>query len=369
MANVYIGDSKALVFPVMCDGYLKLDADTVGTAASKGNFWNHTDNFTIEAIITPYDVNGNGRFQDDDINIREDTITSTRTPPTPTDNSPSNFNLYQSSRYFGTGDYTNHVTNRLSHKMMLFYNNKFKFYLQNTTTTNYNQPAEYKLCVDFTNTSGLTTTVSSDNPIITAVNTLHGYYDSNGYYEKHNTSLTKLTSVASITGTQLSFTSGTSPEKTAIMRKLGTHSNGGSEIFSSGGVSLGKVISKNATTATLSLSQSSTITGDVYISQPREALYLEEVYKVSCSYRKNGQIELYVNNQSIKTQTLSVPTFEFDSTTNNGESRIGKGTLTSEQFMGELFEISMHKGKEPSLTINTLTPSYSNILFYYTFGE
>ena len=53
----------------------------------------------------------------------------------------------------------------------------------------------------------------------------------------------------------------------------------------------------------------------MYVSQPREALYLEEVYKVSCSYRKNGQIELYVNNQSIKTQTLTVRyAFEFDST-------------------------------------------------------
>tara|TARA_R110002012_G_scaffold80818_5_gene204779 strand:+ start:13018 stop:14121 length:1104 start_codon:yes stop_codon:yes gene_type:complete len=367
MANVYIGDSKALVFPVMCDGYLKLDADTVGTATSKGNFWNHTDNFTIEAIITPYDVNGNGHGSAD-----IDTKTSTRTPPSPAeDETETNF---QSARYFGTGNLlTDHITNRLSHKMMLFYNNNFKFYLQNTTTTNYNQPAEYKLCVDFTNTSGLTTTVSSDNPIITAVNTLHGYYDSNGYYEKHNTSLTKLTSVASITGTLLTFTSGTDAEKLVILDELGANNSGGTEIFNSSGVSLGKVLSKNTLgtnrSATLSLSQSSTITGDVYVSQPREALYLEEVYKVSCSYRKNGQIELYVNNQSIKTQTLSVPTFEFDSTTNNGESRIGKGTLTSEQFMGEFFEISMHKGKEPSLTINTLTPSYSNILFYYTFGE
>jgi len=358
VANVYIGDSKALVFPVMCDGYLKLDADTVGTAASKGNFWNHTDNFTIEAIITPYDVNGNGHGSAD-----VDTKTSTRTPPSPAeDETETNF---QSARYFGTGNLlTDHITNRLSHKMMLFYNNNFKFYLQNTTTTNYNQPAEYKLCVDFTNTSGLTTTVSSDSPIITAVNTLHGYYDEDGYYEKHNTSLTLLASDATISGTTLTFGSSASTK----MDKLGENSSGGTEIFNSSGVSLGKVISKSGTNTTLSTSSS--LSGvSVYVSQPREALYLEEVYKVSCSYRKNGQIELYVNNQSIKTQTLTVPTFEFDSTTNNGESRIGKGTLTSEQFMGELFEISMHKGKEPSLTINTLTPSYSNILFYYTFGE
>ena len=359
MANVYIGDSKALVFPVMCNGYLKLDADTVGTATSKGNFWNHSDSFTIEAIITPYDVNGNGHASAD-----VDTKTSTRTPPTPRDSYSSTFDDYQSSRYFGTGDYTNHITKRLSHRMMLFYNNNFKFYLQNTTTTNYNQPAEYKLCVDFTNTSGLTTTISSDNPIITSVNTLHGYYDTNGFYQKHDTSLTLLASDATISGTTLTFGSSASTK----MAKLGAHSSGGTEIFNSSSVSLGKVISKSGTNTTLNASSS--LSGvSVYVSQPREALYLEEVYKVSCSYRKNGQIELYVNNQSIKSQTLSVLTFEFDSTTNNGESRIGKGTLTTEQFMGELFEISMHKGKEPSITINTLTPSYSNILFYYTFGE
>lgn len=358
MANVYIGDSKALVFPVMCDGYLKIDADTVGTAASKGNFWNHTDNFTIEAIITPYDVNGNGHGSAD-----IDTKTSTRTPPSPAeDETETNF---QSARYFGTGNLlTDHITNRLSHKMMLFYNNNFKFYLQNTTTTNYNQPAEYKLCVDFTNTSGLTTTISSDNPIITAVNTLHGYYDVNGYYEKHDTSLTLLASDATISGTTLTFGSSASTK----MDKLGAHSSGGTEIFNSSGVSLGKVISKSGTNTTLSTSSS--LSGvSVYVSQPREALYLEEVYKVSCSYRKNGQIELYVNNQSIKTQILTTPAFEFDSTSLGGESRIGKGISTNQQFMGELFEISMHKGKEPSLTLNTLTPSYSNILFYYTFGE
>ena len=360
MANVYIGDSKALVFPVMCDGYLKLDADTVGTASSKGNFWNHTDNFTIEAIITPYDVNGNGHASSPNI----DTKTSTRTPPTPPESYSSTFDDYQSSRYFGTGDYTNHVTKRLSHKMMLFYNNNFKFYLQNTTTTNYNQPAEYKLCVDFTNTSGLTTTISSDNPIITAFNTLHGYYDSIGYYQKHDTSLTRLASDATISGTTLTFGSDVSTK----MDKLGAHSSGGIEIFNSSGVSLGKVISKSGTNTTLDTSSS--LSGvSVYVSQPREALYLEEVYKVSCSYRKNGEIELYVNNQSIKTQTLSVPTFSFDSTAIGGESRIGKGISINQQFMGELFEISMHKGKEPSLTLNTLTPSYSNILFYYTFGE
>ena len=50
MANVYVGDSKALVFPVMCDGHLKLEYDDTNISTSKGNFWNHTGNFVLEAI-------------------------------------------------------------------------------------------------------------------------------------------------------------------------------------------------------------------------------------------------------------------------------------------------------------------------------
>ena len=65
MPGVYVGDTKSLVFPVMCDGYLQLkylekNVDTSVDLELREGVWGHTDSFSIEAIITPYDVNGAG---------------------------------------------------------------------------------------------------------------------------------------------------------------------------------------------------------------------------------------------------------------------------------------------------------------------
>ena len=69
----------------------------------------------------------------------------------------------------------------------------------------------------------------------------------------------------------------------------------------------------------------------------------------------------------IKSQDLSnVSTFAFKA----DDAFIGKdGTNSNTQFMGELYETSLSKGNIPSQSLTTLSPSYSNILFYYTFGE
>ena len=58
--------------------------------------------------------------------------------------------------------------------------------------------------------------------------------------------------------------------------------------------------------------------------------------------------------------------FEFDDV----DCYIGQdGSNTNTQFMGELYEVSMHKGLQPCSTISTLTPNFGDTLFYYTFGE
>ena len=58
-SQLYIGEKNALTFPVMCDGYLKIDySDEVAT--QDYGFFSHADSFTVEAIITPFDINGTG---------------------------------------------------------------------------------------------------------------------------------------------------------------------------------------------------------------------------------------------------------------------------------------------------------------------
>ena len=161
MANAYVGNPYALVFPIDCDGFLKIPYST-NTDDTEPTLWSNGSHFTIESTFTPYDVNGNG--QNGKGKVLENT-------------GPAD-------------DYQNDITDRFSHKMMLFSNGSIQFYLQNTTNNNVNQPAEYKLCAKVG-----TETLESD-AVIKPVNTLHGYYDQNGFYVGRNTSLTKITANA-----------------------------------------------------------------------------------------------------------------------------------------------------------------------------
>ena len=352
MANVYVGDSKALVFPVMCDGHLKLEYDDTNISTSKGNFWNHTGNFVLEAIITPYDVNGNGHATTTNL----DTLTSTKTPPSPNlnlDNHADATSNYQSVSYFGA--------NRFTHKMMIFYNEYFQLYLENTTKNNFNQPAEYKIVAKIRDaTSGLYHEVATET-LIKPVNTLYGYYDADGLYVDNSTSLTELQGDTTKSSNTITF-----PNGAANVAYLAEHATGGTEIFNSNGISLGRVLTKPSTTS-ITVADATNHTSAIYVSQPKEAMYVESIYKISCVYYSGGQLDIYLNNSLKKSYTFSsTPTFEFKA----DDAFIGKdGTNTNTQFMGELYEISLSKGKDPSVTDTTLTPSYSNILFYYTFGE
>ena len=181
MPGVYVGDTKSLVFPVMCDGYLKQEYLEYNNASIngdpplevRGGIWGH-QTFTVEAIITPYDVNGFGTHTGSGIGL----VTSEKTPPSLSEAITSNLSHYESYKYFGT--------NRLTKKMQIFYNKNFQLYLENTATSNINRPAEYKLVAGITH--GTPSTV--ETPLIVSGNqTLHGYYDSDGLYEGNTTNL------------------------------------------------------------------------------------------------------------------------------------------------------------------------------------
>ena len=171
-STAHVGDSRALVFPVMCNGYLQLDYSESNTSNYKHNLWGHKDEgFTFEAIVSPYDVNGIGHRTSG-----LGRLDSTNTPPSPNlllDDHADATSNYQSVSYFGSG--------RNTHKMMLFHNPYFQFYLENTTSSNFNQPAEYKLVCKLISGSK-THTIESD-AVITSSNRLKGYYDSEGFYD------------------------------------------------------------------------------------------------------------------------------------------------------------------------------------------
>ena len=57
--NVYAGTQNSLMFPVMCDAYVNIDYSK-NIANERTGIWDLTGSFTVEMIVTPYDVNGNG---------------------------------------------------------------------------------------------------------------------------------------------------------------------------------------------------------------------------------------------------------------------------------------------------------------------
>jgi len=225
--STHVGDTRALVFPVLCDGHLKIEYDdynsndlvgsnTIDT--SKHPLWDYGGPFSIEAIITPYDVNGIGHRTSG-----QGRLDSTKTPPSPNlslDDQEDTTSNYESVSYFGAG--------RSTHKMMLFSNSYLKFYLQNTTSSNFNQPAEYKMVVEITDSVGtpITHTIDTDAAVFTSKKSLTGYYDADGFYNGITTDKTKIassatgslpTATAEITGNLDSFTN-----TAAVPATLGT---------------------------------------------------------------------------------------------------------------------------------------------------
>ena len=198
-STAHVGDTRALVFPVMCNGYLQLDYSENSNSNYKHNLWGHKDEgFTFEAIVSPYDVNGIGHRT-----TGLGRLDSTKTPPSPNlllDDHADTTSNYQSVSYFGSG--------RNTHKMMLFHNPNFQFYLENTTSSNFNQPAEYKLVCKLI--SGSKTHTVETDAVITSSNRLKGYYDSAGFYENGRlvTDKTELSTTATTANEQATITIG-----------------------------------------------------------------------------------------------------------------------------------------------------------------
>ena len=148
----------------------------------------------------------------------------------------------------------------------------------------------------------------------------------------------------------------------------------GEQIFNTSGESVGAVSTVDSTTqVTLSTDPTATVSSIVYASQPREALYVDSMYKVTLIYNDTtGRVELYLNNSLVKAANVSITDsnvngfkFEMD----NSDCRIGQGADNTTQFYGELYEIAMSNKANPSITSTTLSPGQNDIIFYYRFDD
>lgn len=384
MYDVLLGKQRGLVFPVMCNGGVIIDyhdnvpsynseVDTsdenIENAHIGYGLWANEGAFSLEAIITPYDINGYGKIS----SATQPTIPNSK-KMMPSNDHQSTTTNYQSERYLP-------VASRYNHEMTLFSNYdstntvRFWFGLVNTTLHNENQPAEYKLRARMTINN---VTETFDSPICISPSYLRRYkYNSDNLNTFDEDGMGGYRSIGSITShTATAFTADSSGFTTTNLF------NGGRlEVFYRSGFgfeSLGFITANSSTTLTIGSSFSGTLASgsELFIRSYAEPTYINDTFHLACVFNDTtNTINFYIDGNQIysnkHTQTESFTFAPSDCMIGQAFSYKGFNTASiNKQFMGEIHEMSMMDIPRKNFigTFNLL-PNYENVLFYYRFEE
>ena len=338
MPVVYSKDRKSLQFPANCDGYLQVPY-TAGH--QKTGIWAHSGGFIFEALITPYDINGN------------------------------QFTTYNGTiKSLGQGakgiDYMS-KTSRYASEMVIFYNSNVKVVLENTTGNSSNQPAEYAIKFYLT-IGGTTTTLTSDTVIASTIvensslnPTLYKYDNHTPTLEKYNSSISSVSTASDYVDV---------PDGSVFVDNQ--------NIYLVDGSLLGQVtISTNRLSfSNITVDQRTSILANgLWKLLDKDPLYVEVPHHIAVSYNSSGgRMNIFYDGQLVKTGVHSAGgNFSLaESDINIGQqSDAGSLTLTRRsQFMGEMHEmVFLSRYKKGVGSTNTLTPFYGDVLLYFDFEE
>jgi hypothetical protein len=375
MYDIYIGKQKSIVFPIMCNahiniGYAENVPDILNTPSDTTDdipygIWSHEGSFTFEAIITPYDINGAG-------------TKGLRGRTAPLDNDfimPQGGTNKISEEYLSTAD-------RYTHEMCLFHNDNFRVTLLNATTTNNNQPAEYKLkvystinSVQETFTSPVIISSSAEKAWSEGEN--HNNYNKSGFDRQGRILYDSIASVTTnySTGTTI-FVNTTSNHGSRAITSIFYDEQ---KVYKRDGFDfelIGTVASANATSITLDASYGKSLPAgtEIYVETFKEPKYVENMHHVAVSFSEvKNSITMFYNRRQVFSDTHSeTGDFSFART----DCYIGKNTesdndaSTDMQYMGEIHEMSIERGAKKSIVYtNTLFPFYDETLLYLRFEE
>jgi|TARA_R100000479_G_scaffold169763_1_gene111753 hypothetical protein len=406
MYEVLTGKQRSLVFPIMCNAFVKMsyddnipNTDNAGTFDDVGyGLWAHKGSFSFEALITPYEINGNSTHQTAvDLSNTALGVGNTRN-----DSKKIMAGLLQETYDLGASDANDETemqnelylsrANRITHEMMIFDNDNFTISLVNSTTHTQNNPAQYK--IKATVKIGSTTkTVTSDVVI----------KPSQGHSFRYNT-----------TNTSNLFSGFNKAGRVMFAKVAEVHTNGaednidlplasathpfitGQEIFyrSSGTTftSLGTIYSVSGSDLEMNAATPALAGGtDLFLPTYKHPTYIDQMFHVGCVYNdKTKLITLYLNGIPIKSDTHSeTATFEFAKTdiylgsnglndmtvsgiydTLSGGTATGiNGATTCKQFMGEFHELAISNKITSFTSIDNLMPNFNDALLYLRFEE
>ena len=376
MYEILAGKQRALVFPVMCNGHVKIDysdnvVDTGGDSSTTNDIayglWAHEGSFTFESIITPYEINGYGTH-------------SNQTAPTYSDKRvmPA---ISQSVYTAGTeGNHQSELylsrTARLTHEMMIFYNPNFQISLVNSTLHNENNPARYKIRVRL-KLGTSTETYTTEEVIVPTNSQFYRFDGAVGFSPSLHTTADgrkthiRATSISSPSGA--TFTAGSANRLFA---------GGKQEVFvlvNNVMTSLGTIQSISGSDVTLTTTPATALQSgqDLFLKAEHMAMYTHNTFHIACTFNEtNRALDIFFNGSLVKTNTHSTDsTFSFAKEDcyigANGTGSTGAGSATTnKQFMGEIHEMSMMGVRRKEFKgISSLLPNFDDTLFYFRFEE
>lgn len=336
-------DRKSLQFPAFCDGYVNIDYSQA-VAGEPTGIWANEGSFTIEMLVTPYDVNGD---------FDKDAGTS-----------------HKSLKSLGSdGDDYFDRDERIDAEMTLLKNTNIKVTLNNTSLHRKRQPAEYS--ISFTMTIGSTTTTITSDTVISASDIFREVYkDPTKYlFDDHRPFAQKANHLGSYdTISNVNTTLNYFDTDNANAYREGI------TVYDNNGTNLGVNTSSNGSTRIRVTSITETFT-DAYIPLPKEPLYIENIHHIAVSYDSNSKVMSIIYNNNIVKQGQHDAGGKF--VFHPSDIYLGKDPFTGtaqdkrkSQFIGEYHEISITSVSSTRFTnINTLSPSYRKLLLYLDFEE
>ena len=338
--TVFSKDRKSLQFPVMCNGYITIPRHSGNTPSQEIGLWSHSGGLSFEAVITPYDINGN----------------------------PDNFSATQKSLSRDTkGVAYLPQANRTQMSMHIFNNTNLVIELVNKENyANPTLPAKYSIKV--TMTIGSTTTTLESSAVITTTSIDESSLSPADYLYNNHTPFAK----------KSTRTVGSTDHSANTITLSGTPDFGsGYTFYKSDGTSLGTVSLVSTNTLTLpdfTSAQAPANGTTVYYSLPQEPLYVNSTHHIAFSYSPQGLMQLFYNGKLVGSKAHGVGgNFSFhasDCYIGQDASSGSRTTRRLSQFMGELHEISiLGISKTQFKSTNTLYPLFKEILLYMDFEE
>lgn len=368
MYNIFTGQQRSLVFPIMCNARIKLDysdnvPDIEGTPADTTDdtgfgIYNHTGSFTFETIITPYDI------------IQSDALTKNKIMPKGT--IPAN---RQSEKYL-------QISDAISHEMRIFHSSNFQISLLNDVPSVKTEPSRYKIKVGiklgsapmeyFTSNIVITSSLgrqffNNALGVSYATGTVTGFTQDGRetYFPKRqlNSAFSSGGTTLSVSAPSLFFTVG---ERIYYLKNREF-------------ILIGTISSIGVSDITISSPYNEDIDSgeNIFIEGDREATYINNSYHIACAYNDAGKnVTVYLNGSLVLNGThTQTAIFEFPKEDyfigSNGSDATGvQSATTNNQFMGEMHEMCLTNVERKSFPyVLSLMPNYDSTLFYLRFEE